>query len=97
MRKVYKYPLETTDEQTLTMPKGAKVLTVQNQGEQACIWAVVDLDAPVNERRTFFTYGTGYPMQEPDVVSEEKYIGTYQLMGGGLVFHVFEHVLRDDL
>jgi len=37
--------------------------------------------------RAFEIFGTGHNVPEN---GNRKYIGTYQLMGGGLVFHCFE-------
>lgn len=86
-KTIYKFEIETLDKFHLTMPKEAEILCVQMQGQKPCIWAKVD---PENnsENRTFKVYGTGHPIYEP--VGREVYIGTYQLMGGSLVFHLFE-------
>lgn len=85
MRQIWKFQLETTDLQSVEMPDGAKVLTVQVQHGTPCIWAECDTEAE-KEKRWFRTFGTGHPM--PDKPGE--YIGTYQLNGGDLVFHVFD-------
>ena len=84
--RVWKYELKVTDLQTLSMPKGAKVLTVQSQYNTPQLWALVDEKAPVSAR-TFATYGTGNPMPDND---PGEYVGTYQIVDGALVFHVFE-------
>ena len=84
--RIWKWTLATTDKQTLNMPKGAKILTVQTQGEEAQLWALCDETAP-KEPRQFVIHGTGNPMPPGD---PGTYIATYQLMGGSLVFHVFE-------
>lgn len=84
MKRIYKYPLAAEDLQTVIMPEGAEILTIQVQGATPCIWALVDIEQP-EERRTFRTYGTGH-----QVVTNGTYRGTYQLLGGDIVFHVFE-------
>ena len=66
------------------MPRGAEVLTVQMQREVLCVWAVVDPDAE-KEQRKFIVYGTGH---EYDSIKGE-YVGTVQIHGGDLVWHVF--------
>lgn len=87
MKTIHKFPLKVTDRQTLVLPLGARILTVQAQRETPCIWAEVDAGKNVfTEQRTFLTFGTGHDM--PDLVA--KYVGTYQLKGGELVFHVYE-------
>ena len=42
MKRIYKYPLKLTDEQTLMIPDGAKALTVQLQGDVMQMWCEVD-------------------------------------------------------
>ncbi len=86
MKTIYKYSLDATGEQVIKMPKGAQVLTVQNQHGCAVLWALVEKTAEI-ENRTFLVYGTGY-----EVTKEGKYIGTFQLHQGSLVFHVFEEI-----
>lgn len=83
--KIFKYPLQVKDIQMVEMPRGAAVLTVQAQGETPCIWAKVDPAAPPI-KRCFVTYGTGHDADDGAAV---HYVGTYQLRGGALVFHVF--------
>lgn len=85
MRKIFKYPLKVEDVQMVEMPKGAAVLCVQTQGNTPCLWADVDPQAP-KVCRSFVTYGTGHPMDDGQA---RHYIGTYQLRGGALVFHVY--------
>lgn len=86
MKTIWKYKLHAGDTCSLSMPAGAEVLTTQVQAEEVCIWALVD-DQAKEERRTFCVYGTGHPIKTTDPL---LYVGTFQLMGGSLVFHVFE-------
>lgn len=86
MTRIYKYELTITDVAVIEMPKGAKMLTVQMQHGVACVWAEVDVDAP-KVRHAFRVLGTGHPA---DDVAEMPYLGTIQLHGGDLVFHVFD-------
>jgi len=62
----------------------ASLLTVAVQDGAPCIWALVDPAQPSRERRIRI-YGTGHSINEPG-----RYIGTFQLLGGTLVFHVFD-------
>jgi hypothetical protein len=87
---VYKYELKLTDEQSVNLPKGAEVLTIQVQHDTPCLWAMVDPNAP-KEARFFETFGTGHVIRT-DMGVERSYIGTYQIHDGALVFHVFERV-----
>ena len=83
MKTIWKFPVPPTDEGSiLEMPQGAEI---QVQGGGVQLWALVDPEAD-SETRIFRTYGTGHPIDhEPG-----RLVGTYQLNGGGLIFHVFE-------
>ncbi len=83
--KIWKFDLETTDVQTVAMPRGAEILAVQTQRDKPKVWAIVD-PGQQNEHRSFRIVGTGHEFIRDDL----RYIGTYQLMEGSLVFHVFE-------
>lgn len=87
MKTIYKYPLKVDDYQTVIMPRGAQILTVQAQREKPCIWALVDIDNEP-EKRYFRMAGTGHIINSKDKFL--RYIGTFQVMRGDLVFHVFE-------
>lgn len=90
MLTIYKYPLhEVTDRPVVEMPKGAHVLSFQTQGEVPCIWALVDNEQPLEERG-FYLVGTGHPFAYKP--TSMRFIGTTQLMGGRLIFHLFEPV-----
>ena len=84
-RQIFKYEISPNNT-IVEMPKGAKILTVQNQFEQCCIWAFVDPFADT-EKRCFVLVATGQVFYDR---SDLVYIGTFQLQGGGLVFHLFE-------
>ena len=83
---IWKYPFEIKDEICLEMPEQAQILTVQVQAGTACIWALVSPNPHrIAAKRWFRIYGTGHPVDEPG-----QYVGTFQLHGGALVFHLFE-------
>jgi len=85
MQAVWKFPLTCADKSIIAMPKNAKVLCVQAQLDEPQIWAVCDINAE-KEGRIFAIYGTGHVHES---ISGE-YIGTFQLCGGTMAFHVFE-------
>ena len=95
MKTIWKFPLEVTDEQTVMMPKGAEILSAHVQvsvdvdaaHESVCLWALVDTDAKL-QKRVVEIFGTGNPIDIPGVT--HKFIGTVQMRGGSLVWHVFE-------
>lgn len=84
-QEIWKYELAVTDRQVVEMPLGAQILTVQVQRDVPCLWAIVSTDAK-RMPRTIDTFGTGHAISG----SPGRYIGTYQLNRGALVFHVFE-------
>lgn len=85
---IWKFPIEVTDSQEILMPGGTQILHVGVQRGIPCLWALVRLPEDANKVvREIVTIGTGHPI---DDASRLKYIGTYQLMEGGLVFHIFE-------
>lgn len=91
MKKIYKYTLETTDFQTVEMPKDCKILCVQTQNERPCIWALIDDMETIMEIKKFWIFWTGHPIgikNDPEL--HKRYIGTYQLLGGKFIGHVFE-------
>lgn len=102
-RVIWKFPFEVADFVKIEMPLGACILHVGTQpsmssegGEQACLWAIVDPDARV-EDFSFRIFGTGQPM--PDV-AQPPYplpqnmviIGTFQMNRGGETWHMFQVV-----
>lgn len=86
--RIYKYPLQVTDKQTIKLPSKHKILCVQIQGNGPCIWAMVNPYAP-EEELLIETIGTGHEIST-ELEIRRNYIGTYQLQRGALVFHVFQ-------
>jgi hypothetical protein len=82
--KVWKYELLITDFQTVEMPMGTRILTVQMQYGQPCLWAEVNDRSNETELRHIGIVGTGHA----DVPTGAVYIGTVQ--DDSLVWHVYE-------
>jgi hypothetical protein len=78
MKTIYKYNLS----QPVHMPLGSTIVKVGIQNGQCCIWALVDTDAPVEERR-FVVVGTGSEIDDNMV-----YVGT--MFEEPFVWHVME-------
>lgn len=89
-KQIWKFPIEQKDRIRVTMPIGAEILTVQEQRDHPCIWALVDPNAQ-REERIFEVFGTGHEINY-DMGVERKYINTFQLAEGDLVFHLFERI-----
>lgn len=89
MNAIWKYPLEVVDEQIIQMPGHASIVSVQVQYGTPCLWAVVNpatARAQSQRGRKIRIVGTGHDFD----ASNLKYIGTFQLLDGKFVGHVFE-------
>lgn len=90
MSEVWKFEPMASTTFALSMPVGAEVLTVQVQHGKPQIWAKVDPFAPVEMRR-FALVGTGQRIPDDSEMGHRlRYVSTFQLEGGLLVFHLFE-------
>ncbi len=86
IKKIYKYPIVIQDEQVVLLPTGAKILTIQSQMDTPYIWALVNPTMPNDQAVTIRIFGTGNTIKDSDRL---EYIGTFQMLGGRLVFHAF--------
>lgn len=84
MQTVWKAVLKPIEVQGIEVPKGAKMLSAHSQQEQICVWFLCDSEAP-RETRTIAIVGTGH-----EAPTDGVFLGTAQLQGGVLQFHVFE-------
>jgi hypothetical protein len=80
-RRIYKYDLPMIGTHVIAMPRGAKILSVQDQSGAMRVWAKVDPKAPMENRR-FVIVGTGHL-----VPAALTYLATVQQ--GQYVWHVF--------
>lgn len=74
--------------QHVALPGGASILCVQMQGQHPQLWVLCDPDAP-KETSAIAIYGTGNPLPN----APGRYIDTFQMHGGSLVWHAFEVAL----
>jgi hypothetical protein len=84
--KIWKYSLALTESQTLWLPEGSKLLTIQKQFDYPQLWALVD-EKKRHVARNFRTHTTGVLLPDGDL---GEYIGSYQIFGGCKMLHVFE-------
>lgn len=84
IQRVYKYELPLGDWVSITMPEGAEPLCVQVQHGCPQLWARVTIGNPPVIHH-FRTAGTGHALGS----NVGRHIGSFQLAGGSLVFHVF--------
>lgn len=88
--KIWKFPLQITDVQIVTLPVDSEILSVAMQGNVLCLWAMCDPDSR-SHRREIEIIGTGNPIEDAHRQFERRFIGTV-LCPSGLVWHVFERI-----
>jgi hypothetical protein len=88
-KTIHKYPISISDF-TLSMPRGAEILTLQVQRGVPYIWALVDRYTYEYEPRQFGVVGTGQLMEGH--TSSLGYVGTWQELCGDLVWHLWEYL-----
>lgn len=83
---IYEYPLTITPNQFLSLPKAAKILTVQTKSNVPYVFALVD---PREEKEEVPIYIVGTGSSFPNPISLE-YIGTVQIVDRDtVVWHIF--------
>lgn len=87
MKTIWKYNVDCRSSFYLDMPVNAVVLSVQVQNGVPCIWAMVDSEERLKVRQ-FAVVGTGNPINQD--MTGWRFIGTFQLLGGDIVLHLFE-------
>jgi hypothetical protein len=83
---IWKYTLHAEDVQNVAMPTGARILSVEEQGGEIVMYALVNVNGD-EEMRTVWTLGTGHPASH--LPEDAPFVGTVKLRGGLLMFHVF--------
>jgi hypothetical protein len=84
---IWKVSLKLTDEQIVRLPQNAQILSAQMQKGQISLWYLCNAHNPLVN---FYIdiYGTGNPISSH--IHTARFISTFQMEGGDLVFHVFE-------
>ena len=88
MKTVYKYHLDITDYQKVTLPYGAKILCIKTQYDEPCLWALIDKEQQATEEVLIRCAGTGHPIAEAD--ENLEYIDSILICRDTLVFHFFK-------
>jgi hypothetical protein len=87
MRTIHKYKLEIDDTQIIKTPKDAHFIYAAVQRNEIYVWARVDT-ATEDVHRKILIFGTGHLM--PEDIDDLDYIGSVQMAGGSLVWHIYE-------
>lgn len=83
---IWKFPLEMKDEQVIQVPPMHRLLCVQFQQEQLCLWVEVNELQTARSDVTIAIVGTGHEIPNG---FKHSYIGTVQMYGGTLVWHIY--------
>lgn len=84
---ICKFPFTTRAESLVSMPLGAKILSVGVQQGMLCLWAKVHSKPVVGTTRLIYVRGTGQVLGK---AAGAKYVGTVQIHDEQRVFHVFD-------
>lgn len=84
MNVIYKYPFEVSDTIEFEFPGDAEILCIQMQNNTPCLWVRCENTQP-SQRYQIHIRGTGH-----NADGLGKYISTFQMAEGRLVFHAFE-------
>jgi hypothetical protein len=82
---IHKQVIDITDTQTIVVPNRAAFLAAQVQGRDLCIWYLCDPNE-TTVVRAICVVGTGHDASR---VKGMRYLSTFQIYDGALVFHVF--------
>lgn len=84
---IWKFTLRVSDVVYVDMPRGSAILSIQLQGLDMCMWALVDPLQPEVER-AIEVLGTGQELPEPKRGMTRHYLATVQ--DTPFVWHFFE-------
>lgn len=87
MSYLFKYQLEETGKQEISIPAFSEILTVHEQNGKICIWAKVDPKFS-DIKRIIRMFCTGDEIPSKGL----EYIGTCQIHNGAIVLHFFEEI-----
>ena len=88
-RIIHKYPLPEEGENVVSLPWGAVALSVGTQPgnpHKIRLWVLINPEEKRMQDRKFFVMPTGKAAPQ----HFEKLIGRVDMLGGQLIFHVFE-------
>jgi hypothetical protein len=87
MKVIYKYPMQLELYQTIELPENARILSIQLQSDQICMWVLTDTEMDFKVSRVFMVIGTG----TSDRIGEfDEYLASVQQ--GVYVWHIFEEL-----
>lgn len=96
MNKIYKYSIPTKEKHVVELPKGAKIIRVEDVDGLFFLWAIVNTEENhPTEKRCLEFYKTGQPIETP--IDRLNYLGTCKLfIMQELCLYVFENTFETD-
>jgi hypothetical protein len=88
-RVIFKYQMPVLEQFTMTLPHGAQIIRVEDQGGMFWMWAVVNTDAPA-ETRHFRAFKTGAKIPDGLMLHYVGFCAVFVQMELGL--YIFEEV-----
>lgn len=86
MRAVFKYTLQLLKWQTIAIPVGGKILCIDAQSNEPCMWVEVDTFETNRILVSIELYCTGESFSD----ANREYLGTFQIEAGAYVYHVYK-------
>ena len=90
-RVIFKYQMPVLEQFSMHLPEGAMILRVQDQGGMLWLWAVVNTEAPTEERK-FRAFKTGGAMPDGVPLRYVGFCAVFVQMELGL--YIFEEVAQ---
>lgn len=92
MKAIYKYSLPVQEKYTIELPRGARIIRVEDVDGLFFLWAIVDTEAELEPRNLEF-YKTGQPIETP--LEDLVMVGTCKLfIMQELCLYVFENIRK---
>ena len=79
MKKIFKYPIEITDEQALILPLGAKILSAIVQRDELVVYALVEPIVEFKKHVEIRIVGTGHDVTFD--LQKFKFLNTISTLG----------------
>lgn len=86
MFTIWKETLKIADKQTVQLPVGATILSLQQQAGDVCIWFLCDKNAHKKEYN-FLVKGTSHFIDRSDLKKTPNFVGT--VVQNFFVWHIF--------
>lgn len=95
MKVIWKYPIEITDSQELSIPLGAKFISAISQGDQVVLYFLVDPGEAKSQVIELRILGTGHCYND-GYLDGFRFLETIVTHGGMLVWHIFAPPFKGD-